>query len=109
MSLMIKLADNNGPVWKKELRNRIQDERIRTDSDIEDFCEEFDDQLPQNGREVWHYLAELRVMNTECEGCAHIEFFGSGMYPCCACRRAKKDMFEQATNPKRFVGSKGDT
>lgn len=105
MSADVELTENNEPMWKKEFRDRIQSERIRTDSDVEDFCEEFEDRLPQKGREVWWYLAELRVMNTECEGCAHIEFFGSGMYPCCACRRAKKDMFERASTPKRFVGS----
>ena len=90
------------PAWKKEFRDRIQNESIRTDSDIEDFCEE----LHVDERDAFHYLAELRVMNTECEGCAHIEYFGSGMYPCNACRRAKKDMYVKSDTPKRFVGSK---
>lgn len=88
--------------WKKEFLDRIQNEKIRTDSDIEDFCEE----LHVDERDAFHYLAELRTEYTECKGCEYIEFFGSGMYPYNSCRRGKKDYFKKAESPKSFAGSK---
>lgn len=88
--------------WKKLFLEQIQNETICTDSDIEDFCEEFD----VDERAAFHYLAELRTEYTECKGCQHIEFFGSGMYPCSMCSRGKKDLFVKADEPKSFVGSK---
>lgn len=104
MNEVIKTVENQEPSWKNEFRDRIQDKRIQTDSDVEDFCDEF----AVGRREVFKYLAELRVAITECKGCANIEFFGSGMYPCCVCRRGKKDMYEKGPILKRFVGSKDD-
>lgn len=95
---MAKLVE---PAWKKEFVSRIQNETIQTDSDIEDFCEEFG----VDERDAFRYLAELQTEHTECKGCDYIEYFGSGMYPCNACRRGKKDMYKRAEIPRPFVGS----
>ena len=87
--------------WKNRLLRLIQEDKIHTDSDIEDFCEEFN----VDEAAAFRYLAELRTEYTECKGCQHIEFFGSGMYPCNMCRRGKRDLFVKADTVKSFVGS----
>ena len=68
--------------WRNELMDRLRSGKINTDSDIEDFADEF----AISPGEVERHIALVAAAGTPCEGCKHIEVPHS-MFPCNHCRR----------------------
>lgn len=75
----------------RELIARM-DENGCTDSDLYDFCKIH----KVNLKEASRYIAELNAP-PQCSGCNHIEMVVpyASMYPCTACSRICKDMYER--------------
>ncbi|MBR0542517.1 MAG: hypothetical protein IJK26_10010 [Clostridia bacterium] len=72
---------------KAKLKELIKSGKIKTDSDLEDFCKEY----KADEGEVYQLISEWTAPEC-CKGCKHIQLYDS-MYPCTVCRRGKKDMY----------------
>lgn len=71
--------------WVKELR-KLHDNGC-TDSDIEDFCTQYN--VPQDI--AFHHIEEWNAPDC-CKGCKYLFCYNSA-YPCTVCSRNKKDMY----------------
>lgn len=81
--------------WKQNLVSLIEQEKIRTDSDLEDFASS----NRVSEEDVFHFVAILRTQHTSCEGCKYVDFYPN-MTPCSRCTRSgyNKDYFEKEEN-----------
>lgn len=72
--------------WKKKLNENIANRNIRTDSDVEYFCDK--NNLPYGA--VFSYIQEQSIPE-ECKGCKYSGTYPQGM--CVSCRRGKSDNY----------------
>jgi hypothetical protein len=76
--------------WREKFEELICKDKIKTDSHIEDFAEEYKVSI----KEVYEYLDDLSAKGTSCEGCKHHSMWPN-MYPCNCCSRCYvKDYYE---------------
>lgn len=68
--------------WKEEFKKMMDEGKITTDSDIEDFA----DERNLEWGEIFDYLDELQTAGTPCQKCKNIGF-RYAMYPCNSCSR----------------------
>lgn len=87
------MQSNLPPEILVALHTAIDARKLRSDSDMEDFAELHDVALRDVEVETWRYITK----GTPCEGCKHVAFYGSGMYPCAVCARKNKDHYEPKT------------
>lgn len=77
---------------RKELRDKIEDGSLHTDSDVQDYAEERGLSVSDVDRTIWEIVSE----NTPCHGCKHVPFMVTGLYPCNCCSRRATDRYEPA-------------
>lgn len=78
-------------VWEKLLKEKYETKAFSSDSDLENFAEEYGVNLG----DVFDYIFVLTSIGTPCEKCKYIGY-RYRMYPCNNCSRNPdiKDMFE---------------
>ena len=73
---------------EEELKKFYESDKCRTDSNVEDFCDEHN--LPYG--EAFHLISKWSAPEC-CRTCKYVSFYCS-MYPCTECSRPKKDMYK---------------
>lgn len=80
-------------IWQEIFEEKLNNGKIKTDSDIEDFIQEFkyanwkatNQRLRDFAEDVWNTFYKLRAKGTLCEGCRNVDCWGS--FPCDYCSR----------------------